>query len=277
MAYPDPADFLSGQPLSAWWLVGAGEGRTYGYATQGETSNKRIQRELNTYFQGRLSPPLEVDGVLGQRTLERLRSAALEHSREDSAGGYTQIAETIARDIRARTISNLTYRWGLWLAYVRPDPTLAGRGYGDVVIAAGARLPTYGQSPDDDRDAGGADLMAVRWLINVQPAPTPPPRSDQRVPLGSNAPTPGTSQSTTTGASTGSSSTTGGAMQTVQPGATATRPGEVSMLETEYMGVEGKYWLAGGVALGAAYMFANAKGGRRRKGKKKRKGKGKKS
>lgn len=268
MAYPENSDFISGEPLAAWFLVGIGEGRTYGYATQGETANKRIQRALNAYFAGRefvSGAALTVDGVIGTNTLNRLRTAALEHARADSEGGYLSIAERIAADIRARTLSPLSYRWGLWLAYVRSDPTLAGRTWGDVVLTANTRLPVFGQAPDDDGDAGGRDLLAVRWLVGVQEPPGPQARSSTRTPLGSTGPTPGTPQATTTSPATTTGGGTGAAIVPVTPAPAgvvpaATTPRTASgALETEYAGMKGKYWLLGGALLGVAYLAANSK------------------
>lgn len=273
MAYPENPDFRSGEPLAGWWLVGIGEGRTYGYASQGETVNKRIQRALNEYFSGRESiagTPLVVDGVIGANTLQRLKRAADEHARADSAGGYGEISARIAQDIARRQISPLAYRWGLWLAYVRSDPTLAGRTWGDVVIVANTTLPIFGQGPDDDRDAGGRDLLAVRWLVDVQDPPRPLGRSETRTPLGSPGPTPGTPQATTTSTTTTTGGGTGAAIVPVtqQPAgvvaASATRTS--SALETEYAGVKGKWWLAGAAALGLGYLAMQSGGGRRRSG-----------
>lgn len=276
MAFPANSDFISGEPLAAWFLVGIGEGRTYGYATQGETANKRIQRALNDYFSGRESVagnPLTVDGVVGQRTLEKLKRAADEHARADSMGGYGEIAARLAADLRARTLSPLSYRWGLWLAYVRSDPTLSGRTWGDLVITANTRLPVYGQAPDDDRDAGGRDLLALRWLVGAQDPPQPPGRSATRTPLGSPGPTPGTPQGQTSSPSTTTGGSTGGALVPVtqQPAGvatTATRTG--AGLETRYAGVEAKWWLAGAAALGLGYLAmrggGSGGGARRRSG-----------
>lgn len=253
MAYPDPPDFRSGEPLAAWFLIGLGEGRTLGVATQGETANKRIQRGLNEYFAGRsVAPQIGVDGVIGDRTLASLEVAAREHEAADPGGGYGQIRSVIAGDRRARRISPLTYRWGLWLAYVRPDSTMRGRTYGDVVVPANAQYPLFGQAPDDDRDAGGPDLRAVSWLVGVQEPPRPPSRSATRTPVGSPAP------STTTTTGTPSSSTPGTPSSAIVPAPSGTMARAsttaTSMLETQYAGVAGKWWIAGVVGFGLLYL-----------------------
>lgn len=273
MAYPANSDFISGEPGAAWWLVGIGEGRTYGYATQGETANKRIQRSLNEYFSGRESiagNPLTVDGVIGSATLQKLKRAADEHARADSQGGYGEISSRLASDIARRTISQLSYRWALWLAYVRSDPTLSGRTWGDVVITANTRLPAFGQAPDDDRDAGGRDLLAVRWLLNVQDPPAFPSRSETRTPLGSTGPTPGTPQSTTVTPSATTGGSTGAALVPVTPAPSGVAPASrasssVSVLDTEYAGVKGSYWLVGAALLGfgAIALSGDKRSGRR--------------
>lgn len=268
MGYPDPPDFRSGEPLAAWFLIGLGEGRTLGVATQGETANKRIQRALNDYFAGRNAvSQVVVDGVIGDRTLAALEVAAREHEQADPGGGYGQIKSVVQGDRRARRLSPLSYRWGLWLAYVRPDQTMRGRSYGDVVVPANAQYPLYGQAPDDDRDAGGADLRAVTWLLNVQDPPRPPSRSETRTPVGSPAP-----QVVTTGTqpgTTGAPSSSTGAIAPAPSGTLSrTSTAATSVLETQYAGVAGKWWLLGALVVGGGYlaMKGGGGGGRRRKG-----------
>ena len=274
MGYPSPPDFRSGEPFAGWFLIGLGEGRTLGVATQGETANKRIQRALNEYFAGRnVAPQVVQDGVLGDRTLAALEVAAREHAAADPGGGYGQIQSVIQGDRRNRRISPLTYRWGLWLAYVRPDPNWRSRTYGDVVVAANALYPLFGQAPDDDRDAGGTNLMAVTWMLNVQDPPRPPSRSTTRTPVGSPAPqtvTTGTTPGTTTGTTTGTTpGTTGGAIAPVTqpPSGTIARAATstTSMLETQYAGVAGKWWALGALALGVGYVAMMGGGGGRRR------------
>jgi hypothetical protein len=281
MAPPSPPDWRSGNPLDWWFLVGeteaqpGSEGRTWGIATQGMTAAKRIQRALNEYFNGRLTPALQVDAVLGDRTLGRLEAAAQEHRREDPAGGYGVLVDNIARDRRQRTISPLTLRWALWLAYVRTNPDLRRLGYASVLIPARATLPSFGVAPDDDRNAGGSSLQAVQWLYGVQDPPRAPARSSTSTPLGSSAPS--TPQPQQTGAQTG----TGGGAQTVttgrEPGATVggapssalapTTPTTAgSFLETETAGIKHKWWLAGlgVVALVGVATYGSSKGARGR-------------
>lgn len=263
MAFPAPSDFRSGEPLAAWFSVGAGEGRTLNVATQGMTANKRIQRALNEYGAGRTSvfgAPLREDGIIGDATLARLFTAAREHASADPEGGYGTIAERLAADRRNRTISPLSYRWALWLAYVRNNSDLRERGWEHVVLPANTTLPTYNGAPDDDRNAGGANLQAVSWLQDVQPAPVAPARSSTSTPVGSTAPTPGTRQPQTTGPQTVTTGTEPGSSSlapvTQQPSglvaSSATRTS--SAMETEYMGVKGKWLLAGAVVLGLGYL-----------------------
>lgn len=248
MAITDrPSDFLSGEPMAAYFYVDQGEGRTLGIATQGETANKRIQRALNDYFAGRnVVQPLTVDGVIGDRTLSALDVAAREHESAAPGSGYSQIRSVIQADRRNRTIAPLSYRWGLWLAYVRPEPTLRGRDYSAVVIPTGTRLPIYGQAPDDDRDAGGANLLATTWQVGTQPAPNAPIRSETRTPTGSTAPSSSALAPTTPGTPN------------------ASRP--TAALETKIAGVQAKYWLAGALAVGvgALAVSSSSKGRRRR-------------
>jgi hypothetical protein len=270
MGYPDPPDFRSGEPLAAWFLIGLGEGRTLGVATQGETANKRIQRALNDYFAGRnVVSQVVVDGVIGDRTLAALEVAAREHESADPGGGYGQIKSVIQGDRRARRLSPLSYRWGLWLAYVRPDATMRGRTYGDVVVAANAQYPLFGQAPDDDRDAGGANLQAVTWLLNVQDPPRPPSRSETRTPVGSPQTVTTGTEPGRTGTSTGAPSSSTGAIAPAPSGTLArTSTAATSMLETQYAGVAGKWWLLGALVVGGGYlaMKGGGGGGRRRKG-----------
>lgn len=271
MAYPDPSDFRSGEPLAAWFLIGAGEGRTLGVATQGFTANRRIQRALNEYGAGRelvFGARLTEDGIIGANTLARLRTAALEHAREDAQGGYASIAERLAADIRNRTISPLSYRWGLWLAYVRRNPELVGRAWESVVVTANTTLPAFNVAPDDDRAAGGQNLQAVTWLDGVQSPPQPQARSGTSTPVGSVAPTPGTPQPQTTGATP----------QTVTAGRDVPQPGSasssalattgtpsvtapVAAMESRVGGVPVKWWLLGAGAV-AVVALAASSGGR---------------
>lgn len=275
MAYPDPSDFRSGEPLAAWFLVGAGEGRTLGIATQGFTANKRIQRALNEYGAGRelvFGARLAEDGVIGANTLARLRSAALEHARADAQAGYGSIAERIAADIRNRTISPLSYRWGLWLAYVRNSVELRGQGWESVVLTANTTLPAFNVAPDDDRAAGGQNLQAVTWLDGVQSPPQPQARSSNATPVGSVSPTPGTPQPQTTGPQT----VTAG-RDVPQPGAASSSAlattgapsasAPVAALNARMGGVQLKWWLlgAGAVAVVALAASSGAKSGRRRR------------
>jgi len=269
MAYPEPSDFRSGEPLAAWFRIGSGEGRTVNVATQGMTANRRIQRALNEYGAGRTSvfgAPLREDGIIGDATLARLFTAAREHASADPAGGYGTIAERIASDRRSRTLSPLSYRWALWLAYVRNNPELRGRGWENVLLPANTTLPAFNGAPDSDRNAGGANLQAVTWLEGVQAAPQPQPRSATSTPVGSSAPSPGTSQPqvVTTGTEPGTPSTTSGGSSSALSTTSARASAPVAALETPILGVKAK-WLLGGVALlGLGYLAM--KDGKRRGG-----------
>ncbi len=259
MTYPQPPDFTSGEPLAAHFAVRLSGGRLMRIATQGETAIKRIQQALNAAgIQAKPSAaairvgPIAVDGVFGYQTMEGLINYAAQLDRAAPGTGYGYIVERLHTDLSQHRIDALALRFALWLAYVKPNRDYAGAGFEDVTIPANARLPTWGQAPDDDRDAGGPTLAAVSWLEGVQPPPVPPARSADRAPVGTGqvargAATPGVTTRTR-------QPTTQAQITTPAPGQ---QSGAMGMLEGDTWGVPNKALAAVGVGAALVLLYKN--------------------
>jgi hypothetical protein len=190
--FPNAPNWQSGEPGAGWFRTEVPGTGTRVCAIQGRSMIRRAQRRLNSVLRRAVggglvdgSPFLSVDGSMGPLTLQALALRADRLNEATPGQGFATLRDTIRQDVTGRRISDTTFRFALWVAYLEGT----ANEWQSVLIPRGSTLPRFASAPDEDFafDADHGDGGAWCWTEGAEEPPTLPTRQQVQTAAGTDA------------------------------------------------------------------------------------------